>query len=207
MTPAEMKEYSRQQEDLLTKKFAASRGQVTGQKNEAMRQAANSYDRLTSRVGGTVGGSIEKAKQESMADLNNKFAETDAGVNAQEAEALGTLKGQQQQMGLQNDQFNKTMSFQKDSFAQQMKYQMKELAENKKTNAVNAMIALKDAGANSGDNWNKLLKFMKDSGYTNLPAKWAPNPEPTGPTVRQAQYVGDGGASYVGQNVPVTQGQ
>lgn len=157
------------QEDLLKQQFAAARQQVQGGKLQAVRDSQKSMDRLTARVGGTVGGSIEKMKQKEMTNLNRGFAEAEAGVTAQEGQALQGLEAQQQGLQVQQDQFDQTMQFQKDSWADQMKYQWAEMDENKKTNMVNAFIALKDAGTNSSKDWSNLFNFMGGAGYENLP--------------------------------------
>lgn len=155
----------KKQEEMLMQQFAANRGKLAQDKASAMDQSAQGFDRLQARVGGTVGGALEKARQLSQNDLNQKFAQADTEATAAEAAAKSGLYSKQQELGIQQKQFDTQNS----QFAQQMAFNLKELDENKRTNAINALIALKDAGAKNDAGWSALLSGMKSLGYTNIP--------------------------------------
>lgn len=152
----EQKNLQKEREDLIKRQFAKGRTRLRGAEKEAKRQSKQGFDRLKARTGST-GGSIAKARQEGIEDIGQKIGEVRAGIDAQEAGALSQAKAQEQQLTAQESQFQRTLDFQKDSFADQMAFQWAEFDENKRTNFINAAIALKEAGLRSRTAWASLL--------------------------------------------------
>lgn len=134
----------KEREDALIKQFAGARARLGGVKREGMRQADQSFDRLKAQTG-SAGGSIEKARQQSLQELSRGVGEVEAGLSAQEAQAQQALKQQEQALLQSEQQFGQTLEFQKDSFAQQMAFQWAELDESLKSNFLNSMIALNES--------------------------------------------------------------
>lgn len=156
---------NQKQDQMLMQTFAGARQKLAAGKTEAMRQTGQNLDRLQARVGGTVGGGLERERIRQTNALNQDFAAQEAELGGQEAQAKLGLSQAQQQAQMQQKQFDQTLGFQKKSFADQMKFQLQEFDENKKTNAINAMIALKDAGAKNSSSWTSLFEGMKAMGY------------------------------------------
>ena len=140
-----LKQGAQQQEKLLTDSYAKQRMRLKGQQNATTQQVGQNVDRLQARTG-AMGGSIEKARNKAYTGVAKEFADTEAALGAEEAGQLASLKGRQQELGLQQSQFKDTMKLQKKQFADTMKFQWAEMDENKKTNLVNATIAIKESG-------------------------------------------------------------
>jgi hypothetical protein len=140
-----LKQGAKEQESLLTDSYAKQRMRLKGQQNATTQQIGQNVDRLQARTG-AMGGSIEKARNKAYTGVAKEFADTEAALGAEEAGQLASLKGRQQELGLQESQFKDTMAMQKKQFADTMKYQWAEMDENKKTNLVNATIAIKESG-------------------------------------------------------------
>lgn len=149
------------QENMLMQQFAANRGKLAQDKATAMDQSKQGFDRLQARVGGTVGGSLEKARQIQNNDLSQKFAQADTEATAAEAAAKGDLYGKQQQLGIQQKQFDETSK----QFAEQMKFHWAELDETKKNDVVNASIAFKQAELDNNDYYSRLSGLLRNLGY------------------------------------------
>lgn len=175
----EQKNLQKEQENLLTKQFAAARSKLGGVKRETQRQAGQSLNRLQAQTG-SVGGSIEKAKQKAISDIGQQFGELETGLGGQEAQAMSDLKKQEQAL-LESAEGRKMqqdlLEFQKGSFAEQMKFQWAEFDENLKTNILNAAIALKDAGLKSQNEWSKIFGGLSGLYGDRVPASFAPIPE------------------------------
>lgn len=158
----EQKKLQQEREDLLTKQFAKSRARLGGVKREAQRESKKGFQRLQARTG-SVGGSLEKARQAEERRLARDIGELETGLQAQEAAAQQELKGQEQALleaatgrAQQAEQFGETLAFQKDSFAQQMALQWAEFDESLKSNLINAAVALKESGLKSATDWLKI---------------------------------------------------
>lgn len=133
------------EKDLISQ-FAQARQRIAGQRTETERQSNQSLNRLSAIAGGT-GGAIEEAKQRAIRDIGSSFGDVEAGLGAQEAQAKQALASQQIGERLQQE----ALDFQKNSF-------YAELDENKKTNLINAAIAVKDAGLQGDKRWGALLR-------------------------------------------------
>ena len=153
----------KKREDLITQQFAANRRRLLGQQNETQRQASQSLARRQAIVGQT-GGSIEREKQRAIRDIGQSFADVEAGVTAQESQAKQALGAEK----LQHQQFEKALGF-----------QYAELDENKKTNLINAVIAVNNAGLRNVDTHTWLNALYPNA---NLPIR-RPLKVPTGPNV------------------------
>lgn len=155
-----LKQGAKQQESLLADSYAKQRMRLKGQQTAATQQVGQNIDRLQARTG-AMGGSIEKARNKAYTGVAKEFADTEAALGAEEASQLAALKGRQQELGLQQSQFKDTMKEQKRQFSEQLKYQWAEMDENKKTNFINAAIALKEAGLKSSNDWNALFSGLQ----------------------------------------------
>jgi hypothetical protein len=163
---AERKERGQQ----LTKEFAGVRRRVGAARGETERQSRVGFDRLQALTGQT-GGAIEKARQKSISNIGQEFAGVQAGVTGQEASARQALSSEIGQRGealaesklareQQQKQFRETLNFQRESFFGQLGFQFAELEENKKTNLINAAVALDEAGIRSQADWDKMLAMI-----------------------------------------------
>ena len=61
-------------------------------------------------------------------------------------------------------QFGEQLSFQRESFAEQIDFQLREFSENLKTNFINASIALRDAGLDDPERFEKVIEALKSIG-------------------------------------------
>lgn len=167
----EIRQSGAEREELLAKQFGAQRGRLKRQEAEAGGQLEKGLGRLQARVG-AVGGSVEKARQAGLQELGETFGQAGTELAAQEAGALQALKGEtearlgqesqfERQAQQQADQFAQTMEFQRDSFADQMSFQWAEFDENLKTNFLNAAMAMKESGLQSGQDWVKLATGLQ----------------------------------------------
>lgn len=127
---------------LIQEAFVQSRKNLQGQKTQAldeMKANVNRQQAMTGMSGGTASKVQSKAQRELETGFAGKEAElaaSEAGAKAQEAQTARQLNQQQQQ------------------FAEQMKFSWAEMDENKKTNLLNAMMALSKVDVKEFD-WSR----------------------------------------------------
>lgn len=165
-----LKKQGQKREALLKQQFAAQRNRLSGQQRETERQSAKQLNRLAATTGKT-GGAIAKIKQQSLRDIGQAFGDAGTSLAGQEAGALEQVRSQtqaqrlaqeeaQKERDLRESQFSKSLDFQKDSFADQMRFQWAEFNENKRTNFINSLTALKDNGFGEKD--MEKIRFLVD---------------------------------------------
>lgn len=162
--PSELKNLQEQRRGSLLETFSKAKEKVASQEDETRRLSQNSLNRFAA-ITGVGSGAAEKAKQENMANIERGFAQTQADIGAQEAAAMDQLAAaeqdmfqNQQQLGMAKDQ----LQFQKDSFDKQFALMAAEFDENLKTNVLNAMIAIKEAGIDSRDRYKNLAGILSN---------------------------------------------
>lgn len=161
-----------EQEELIKRQFAETRRGLEGEKRRALQNYEDQFKRFSAANRLEGSGALLKAKGRQIEDIGRTFGETEAGIGAQEAQALQAAKeaqeakefatseriGSQQFAGQESE---KARAMAMDQFNKQFKEMQNqwnlEFDENKKTNIINAAIALNDAGLADGDRWAKLL--------------------------------------------------
>lgn len=130
-----------QTEKNISEAYARARAGLQARQDVNAQNLSNDLDRQQAQVGG-FGGAAVKMRQKAITEAAQGFQADQAGIDSSEAQAKAGLNEARAgravgfgQLGMQNEQFNKTMQ-----------YTWAELDENKKTNLINAMTALKDAG-------------------------------------------------------------
>jgi hypothetical protein len=129
----------------LTTQFGQMRRVLQARGSEAQRQLGTQQNRFAAQTGG-VGGASQKMAQKAQLELTRNVAEQEAGIGAQEAEARTGAMFQHKQLGLA-ERAQKFSEW----------YGMAELDENKKTNFINAAVALKKAELMDANAWAPLL--------------------------------------------------
>lgn len=168
-------------EKALKEQYAGVRSSFGAQK-QALGQ---DYERQLARqqaIGGMAGGGASmKMASKNQQQLGQTYGSLEAGLSGEEAAARENLMGQKSAEQLareeairSGEQFQQTLKFQEGSFADQMGYSWAEFDENQKTNLMNVLALMKDAGF-LDSNLDELTNFY-ESGLNQL----YPNaPKPT----------------------------
>lgn len=147
----------------VAKQYAQSRTVLKARQDVARQNAMEDLMKREAQTGG-FGGAGAKMRRKALTEIDTGFAAEDANLGASQAkDVLGLKEAERtrefaasesekqrqlarEQLAQQEKQFGATLDFQKGSFADQMQYSWAELDENKKTNLINAGIALKESG-------------------------------------------------------------
>lgn len=165
-------------EEDITKKYAQSRTLLKARQDVAKEDAMQDLARSEARSGG-FGGAAVKIRQKALKNIAGEFAGQEAGLGAEEAQsklmageaerqrqfATGERVGSQEfsaeqnklQMAQQADQFGKMFGLQRDEFT-----------ENQRTNLINSLTALKDAGLDEEKDWAKMFSTISYLGGQNV---------------------------------------
>lgn len=149
-----------QQKELLDKRKKTALGAIDAQEGTTKRNVLMNAQRAGAIAGTTGGGAQQKLENKALTNVGKEFGSLKSGVESDFAQQEQAAALQDRQMTTQEDQFKQTLDFQKNSFADQMKYQWSEFDENKKTNFLNAAVAMKDAGLNNPNQWVSLYSSL-----------------------------------------------
>jgi hypothetical protein len=129
----------------ITNAYGSMRAANLAQAASTKTQGMEMLKKKGAAIGG-FGGAATKMEQLGAQEIDRGAAQDAANISAEESKSKQALGQEAQAVRTQASQFGQTLEFQKNSFLDQLKYNYEELEENKKTNLVNAMIALKDGG-------------------------------------------------------------
>lgn len=136
---------------LITRQFALARQGMQGERRRALEASQQATDRFAAinRLQGS--GALLKAQQNQQQELNQQFAEQDAGLGAQEAGAKAQAGLAQEQLKEQRRQFNLEFDI------------------NKRNNIINTALALRESDLINPRKWVDLVNTLGAFGYKELP--------------------------------------
>lgn len=139
--------YLEDQNKLIEQQFAGLRKKNVAQQEEAKRLSAMNLARNANASGG-FGGAEQKLQDESNLKLNQAFAANEGDVTAQEAAAKTGLAEAEQARQFAGSENEKNRAQASDFFN-------KEFGENQRTNMINSVIALRQAGFANPEAWRQ----------------------------------------------------
>lgn len=178
-----LSDIERQQEEQLRKSYSQMRRQLGARQDVARNRLEEDLRRQEAATGGFGGASL-KIRQKSLRDLETGIGEQEAGIGAQEAQQLAGLGserasrefarqeriGSEQFAGEQNRLAREQQQKQFEAtLGEQVRQFSLEFDENKKTNAINAAIAIRDAGLVTPARWAQLWGSPWQAAYQNVP--------------------------------------
>lgn len=148
----------------VTKQFAQTRSRLKARQDVAKQGALEQLKQQESMAGG-FGGAQAKMRNKALKDIEAAFAGEEAGLGAAEAEskiALGEAErgrqfAREERLGSEKfaaEQAEKQLSEARRQFDT-------EFTENQRTNIINTITALKDAGLKSEKDWAKLFDTIQ----------------------------------------------
>lgn len=169
------------QDEELMKQFGAARKSLQTSKASAQQGIQDNQNKIQSRIG-SLGGSVAKMQNKAITENERQFGAEQANLDAQEAQTKAQLGATREAADTQSEQFKQTMALQNKTLAEQLKFQYAEMDENKKTNFLNAAIAMKDAGLKSSSDWSKIFEGLSGVyGKDRTPKSFQTTSSPSSP--------------------------
>lgn len=130
--------------DVLRKRLQAQQSQAGSDQEEAIKRRFAQNGMLNS-------GAYAKSQEEGASQLEQQTAKGMEDINFQQQAELADQAKVQQAQDFQKGMFDQDLQFKKDVQAQNYGLSQQEMAENIKTNRLNATVAFKNAGISPGD--------------------------------------------------------